>query len=458
MLQKGNNKTARKSRARVSNAVDLDARNPIPFGNDEVFSFVHNVSYLPFLPPKDDFAQMLLEARLLSVTHDSCVRTKKDYIAGEGFSDKNGKELTEEQNNWLKALNVKNHTAVKVNRLIEEYFLTFGNCPIEVVRFTVSGKKYLFVYPQNFMEWRLCKPNSDGIIEFAVQSKLFLKNRSYYLTGDVIKDAKKLPIYRKGRSDKANWVRDEMGTERTLIWYSNEVAGVPHYGLPSAVSSMIYQVLEYKGARYNLDNFDNNMVAAAILALKGNLSADEANKIGRQIIKQHTGDGKRGRTVVVASEEGIEGSDFHKLDTKTDGSFNESDTRWSEKIILANQWDAVLAGLLSPSTLGKGSGFLTKIIETKFKSVIKPAQNELVDQVWSLIFEMADNWLGLRFSDYELEIKNSIDISGLTDVDITPAVQVNEVRESKGLPNDPKMEGVYMKQPGTKTKTEEQDV
>jgi hypothetical protein len=433
-----------KKKSRVSNQVKLDANNPIPFEyGGTTFSFINNVFYLPFLPPKDEFAKMLLEARLLSVTHNACVSTKTAYCKGEGFMDEDGVEFTDIEKEWLKTMNLNNQGHVKINKRIFEDFFTYGNVPVEIVRFTVAGKKKLFVYPHSFLEWRLVKPDKDGIVREAVQSKLFL--RSGYVTLDEVKNGKRLPLYNPMRTEKENWVRDEKGVERTLLWYKNEVTGFPYYGVPSAVSAMIYQLLEYKGARYNLDNFDNNMVVASILALKGNLSDGEANKIGRQIINQHTGDGKRGRTVVVASEEGIDDSNFHKLDTKTDGSFVEADAKWSEKIVLANEWDAVLAGLLSPSTLGKGNGFLNKLLEVKLNTVIKPAQRDIITEVWSHIFAIADAWIGTEFGKKKIAIKNSIDISGLTDVDITPAVQVNEVRKAKGLAEDPSKNGVYMK-------------
>jgi hypothetical protein len=133
------------------------------------------------------------------------------------------------------------------------------------------------------------------------------------------------------------------------------------------------------------------------------------------------------------------------MDIEKDGSFIQADDKWSQKIILANQWDAVLAGIISPSTLGKGSGFITKILENKLITVIKPAQRDVLDEVWLNIFDIAQKWMGLPFDQFDVVFKNTIDISGLTDVDITPAVQINEVRKAKGLPEDPTRKGEYMK-------------
>lgn len=433
----------KKSSKAVTNVVQLDTKNPIPFEHGgQVFSFINRAAYIPFLPPDDNFAEKFLEARLSSTTNNKCISTKKDYCAGHGFRYKNDTDLPKAFKDWLKSVNRRNQSITKVNRRAFESHFTFGNSPIELVRYTVAGKKHFHVYVHNFLEWRLGKADDDGVIDYALHSKLFL--RKGYIDSDVLKTSRKVPLYSPYKPEKKNWYRDENGVERTLIWYKNEVIGYDHYGLPSNVASMIFQILEYKGARYNLDNFENGMVVSALLALKGNLSQQEANRIGKDAIKSHTGDGKRGRVMVVASEEGIEGSDFHTFDTHKEGSFEKSDDKWMQKIIMANDWDATLAGIVSSSTLGKGSGYLTKIIEFMLNSTIKPAQADLMDEVWMHALTIGNEWMNWGIDPAEIEIHNNIDISGLTDVDITPAVQVNEVRKAKGLPEDPKKAGEYM--------------
>jgi hypothetical protein len=433
--QKSTKKPEAKKKSSINNEVRLDAKNPIPFENGNAFSFVNDSRYLPFIGNKDNFGQDLLEARLVSATHNRCVVTKRRYCAGDGFIDMNGADLDKSLVEWLASVNMKNEPATEINKRVFEDFFTWGNVPIELVRFTSAGVKYFFVYAHNFLEWRLCPPDEDDIITHAVQSKLFLRIKGH-ITPEDIKKSKKLPIYNPRKRDKDNWFKDAKGVERTLIWYKNSVSGFQYYGLPSAVASMIYQILEYKGARYNLDNFENNMVVSALLALKGNLSQTEADRIGKKAIQTHTGDGKRGRVMVVASEEGIEGSDLHTFDTSKEGSYREADDKWTQKIILANEWDSVLAGIQSASTMGKGSGFITKIVEHINKTVILPAQQDLMDNVWDSIFKIGAAWMGWKIDAANLTIKSNVDISGLTDVDITPAVTVNEVREAKGLPQD----------------------
>ncbi len=450
-----------KSTTSISNRSELSASTPIPFEGGIGFSYVDSVEYLPFLEGKDDYAQLLLESRLLSNTHNACIVTKKDFCAGSNFRYEDDSPIPSDVTDWFKSMNLHGEAVIEINKQIFESFFTFGNTPIEIVKVQVGSTKKLFIYVHNFLEWRLCRPNEDDIITHAIHSKLFSKRNSVILPED-FKKLKKLPIYNPARAENENWIKDKNGTERTLIWYKNRVAGFNYYGLPSSVAGLIYEVLEYKGARFNLDNLDNNMVVSALLLLKGNLSQTETDKIGKRAIATHTGDGKRGRVMVLSSEEGLEGSDLHNLETHKEGSYTESDNLWTQKIILANQWDAVLAGILSSSTLGKGSGFLSKILEIKQNTVIRPAQLDLETKVWSTIFEVANKWLQLKIDIPKIKIKNAIDISALTDVDISPAVKVDEVREAKGLSKiggekgekflgeigaDQKR-GVYVKDPG----------
>lgn len=425
-----------RSKAPITNQVTLNPVNPIPIDTGSVgFSYFNKEKYIRFLPPYNNYAQMLLEAKNLSVTHASCVRTKANYCAGIGFQDRESdKKLDTRILDWLKSMNLKNQSATRISRMAFDSHFTFGNTPIELVRFKTSAGNRLFVYAHDLQEWRLGEPPADtDICNFAVQSKVF-RTTGYHMTQEAYKLSKKLPIYSPYNTEKQNWQKFPDGTERTLIWFKEDTLGYPYYGLPSAVTAMVYQILEYKGARYNLDNFDNNMVVGGVLALQGNLSQGEANRIGKTITDTHTGDGKRGRVIVIASEEGIQGSNYNGFDTTKDGSYIQAKESWRGDIILANEWDAILAGLMNPSTMGKGAGFLTKLIEWKERTVIRPAQENMMDAVWSTVFKIAKDWLGLPFDNYDMTFKNNIDISGLTDVDITPAVSKNEVRLAKGLP------------------------
>jgi hypothetical protein len=420
----------------VSNQVTLDANNPIPFEYGGVaFSYLNGQRYIPFLQPGDDFFKTLLESKTLSTTHNACVETKKSYCAGRGLYDRNGKEFSKEFEAWRKRVNAKNESAHTINRKIFGSHFTFGNTPIELVRFKVGSKPFLYVYVHNVLEWRLAWPDKNGNVTQAIHSKLFL--RQGVITGDLLKDARTLPLYDSSLpNSKKNWKAFDDGTERTMIWLKNDYEGYDHYGMPSAIASLIYQVNEYKGARYNLDNFENNMVVGGLVALKGNLSQTEADRIGKKIISTHTGDGRRGRVAVVASEEGIGGSEFHQYQTQAEGSYIQYDDRIMAKIIMANEWDGLLAGIAPSNSLGKGNTFLRTIYDIKKNTVIEPLQNFVLENVWMNIQYILKQWTGIDSDQYDLGIIDIDPISIIADVDPTPAIRVNEVRKALDLPED----------------------
>ena len=443
---KQTNKPAKKTATRkkgvaVSNQAELDVNNPIPFEyGGQAFAYLSGQRYIPFLYPHDDFFKTLLEAKTLSLTHNACIETKKQYCAGAGLCDKSGQDFSKEVIAWLRRMNAKGESSDTLIKKAFGSFFTFGNAVIELVRFRVAGKAVLYVYVHNVREWRLAWPDKNGVVTAAMHSKLFL--RQGITTSEQLKESRTVPLYDfSNPNSKKNWFTDDKGAERTVIWLKNDFDGYDYYGMPSSVSSLIYQVLEYKGARYNLDNFENNLVTGGILALRGNMGDEEASKIGKQIVKNHTGDGKRGRVMVVASEEGIAGSDYHQFNTNGEGSFLKFDENLTQKIIFANEWDAILAGISHQRSLGKGNTFLRTVYQIKKTTVIDPAQQFLIENVWTIIQQIAASWHLPDFGNYELDIKDIDPISILADVDPTPAVQVNEVRAALGLPKDPSEKG-----------------
>jgi hypothetical protein len=249
------------------------------------------------------------------------------------------------------------------------------------------------------------------------------------------------------------------GSERSMLWLKADDESHPDYGMPSNVSSLIYQILEYKAARYNLDNIENNMVVGGILALKGNLSPKECQRIAKEIINTHTGDGKRGRVAVISSEDGIADSSFHQHNVNAEGSFLELDERVSTKIIIANEWHEMLLGIEKKSGMGNGNSYLFGVYEMKKKTVIDPAQQAIIADFWDVILPIAGEWLG----DKEIELAqvtySDIDpVSILHSIDPAPAIKINELRDAVGLPPDESGYGEsYMKPMNMKQKEVKND-
>jgi len=410
-------------KVRVSAEVKLDPKNPIPLELGNIpFYAVNGAAYIPFLDKSDNFLNTLLEARLQSVTQNACIVTKTNFSIGDGVQIKNLKEGEKPDPNWenfIKYTNTKRQNFNAVVRLILENLLTFGNVPIEIVRGTTNGKKFLYVYAKNALDCRLEWPDANGDVNNLIVSRYFRKKGILNLTEE---NCTKIPLYKAGPGSKAKyWYEDpkRRGIQRTAIWLKNDIAGYDNYGLPSYVPAIVYEMLEYNGASFNLDNLDNNMIVGGALVLAGNLSQDEASRLGKVIIDQHTGKGKRGRVAVFASEEGITNSKFESFDTHKDGSYIEMDDKAMQKIILANEWDATLAGLSSSNSLGKGNGYLNEVYQQKLKTVIKPIQRVIIDSFFGPLMEIADDWFGGQWSKYELDFQTTKLFNDTTEANTT---------------------------------------
>lgn len=418
----------------VSNVATIDAKNPIPFepsGESTAFHLTRRSrKYLAFLDPKDNFFQLLLEAKLLSPTNNSCVNSKTNFCIGKGMYIKDGSE-NKEFDTFKKRVNKKGQNLDKIVKSIFNNHFTVGNNFIEVIRGQIGAKKFVYMVNRPFLDCRLSSPNDDDICETVFISKEFRKKTAWNLVED---KAVELPIY-YGDPDM-DWYKSDVGTEHCIIHVKNDVPGYDYYGMPDNISSLPWQILEYKNVRYNLDIIDNNLIVGGVLFLEGNVSQEEGKKVGRDIIYSHTGDGKRGRWTVVTGGKGITNSSLQQFDTKTDGSFLKLDENVESKIVDSNNWDTALYGQHQSSS-GMGNGgfaYLSAVFDTKKKTVIEPTQELIFQDLINPFFEIYDNWMGTKFSDLELAFKPVSPASFIGEIDVNSCLTKDEGREILGKP------------------------
>lgn len=436
-FDKGEKKTASKSKP-IINAVSLDAKTPIPIEHHgSAFHTRKGRRYIPFLEPLDNFAQLLLEAKLLSPTHMACVNSKTQYSIGEGWYLKNI-DKDKSLSLWAATVNKKGQSLNDILRNVFDNLYTAGNAYIEIIRGKFGSSKFVKVYLNSFLDCRLSMLEDNDTPISIFKSPEFRKKGVWNMTTD---DFVELPLY-TGSSIGKEWFKDSKGNEHTIIHLKNEISGYDYYGMPSSVSSLPQQILEYKAARYNIDNFDNNLVIGGVIVLQGNLTTDEADKLGNKIIQQHAGDGKRGRYVILTSEAGIENSKVIPFEKQRDGDFIEFDKRIEEKIISANNWDAFLAGIHRQSSLGSGgSAYIRSIFSIKNATVIQPMQAYVIEKFLNPLIQICDSWMGTKWSEHEIGIKPVTPISFLGDIDVNAIITKNEGRTVIGLTALDEIEG-----------------
>ncbi|AZA82160.1 hypothetical protein C1637_09980 [Chryseobacterium lactis] len=418
----------------VSNVATIDAKNPIPFepsGESTAFHLTRRVKrYLPFLEPKDNFFQLLLEAKLLSPTNNSCVNSKTNFCIGKGSFIKDGSE-NKEFDKFKKRVNKKGQNFDKLIKSVFNNHFTVGNNFVEIIRGEVGNKKFMWIVNRPYLDCRLSTPNDDDICETVFISKEFRRKTAWTLVED---KAVELPIY-CGDLDDLKWYKSESGTEHCVIHVKNDLPGYEYYGMPDNIASLPYQVLEYKNVRYNLDIIDNNLVVGGVIFLEGNVTQDEGKKIGQDIVYSHTGDGKRGRWTVVTGGKGITNSALQQFDAKTDGSFLDLDESVESKIVDSNNWDTALYGQQKTSGIGNGGfAYLSAVFETKNKTVIEPIQELIIQDLIQPFFAIYDDWMGTKFSDLELGFKTVSPASFIGEIDVNSCLTKDEGREILGKP------------------------
>ncbi len=417
----------------ASNIARLDVKNPIPFeptGGSSAFLYsARRKKYLPFLEPKDNFFQLLLEAKLLSPTNNACVNSKTNFCIGKGLFFKESDKEDEEFLKWAKKVNKKGENFNRVLKSIFNNHFSVGNNFVEVIRGSVGSKKFIKVINRPFLDCRLSEPNEDDYCESVFISKKFRKKNAWTLVED---EAVELPIYYGDEDMK--WYQAESGTEHCIIHIKNDFPGYDYYGMPDNVSSLPWQILEYKAARYNIDLIENNLVIGGVLVLEGNVSQEEGQKVAKDIIYSHTGDGKYGRWAVVSGGKDIAKSSLHQFNTGSEGSFLKMDDNVESKIIDSNNWDSTLYGQHQSQGLGSnGFAYLSSIFDTKNKTVIEPTQNLIFENFIIPFLEIHDNWMGTKWSEFDLGFKTVAPASFVGELEINNFVTKDEGRELIGF-------------------------
>lgn len=407
----------------ILNEVKINVRDPVPAELDNTYTYSSGggTRYIPFLTNCDDdcygfdtFFNVLADVRKQSATLDAVLKSKTSFALGDGAYvagvdiQKNPDKVW---NNFMKSCNSNGESFNAVLAELLSNYLTFGNAPVEIVRGTTAGKKWLHVYALNPLYCRKMWPNNFNESEAIVKSRFFMKRGILNLTQ---KMNTIIPLYRMGDGTKDRyWYKDGTDNqdnpvkpvERTSLWLKQKYPSYDHYGLPEWIGSLIQCDLEFRGAVYNLDNLRNGMNVGGILTVAGNLSVPEQKKLAKDLNNTFSGIGKGGRTMVAASTDTINSAKWEPFSVHKDGSFIDLDQLCINKIITANSWDGAFLGNKDGMTKAKSGAYLNELYQQKIKTVIKPYHRIIKDSFFKPLAEIADDWLGTDWSSYDIDIQ-----------------------------------------------------
>lgn len=410
----------------VSNIAKLDAEHPIPVEKKGLSHIADkNHRYIPFIGDSDDFFEVLAEARTNSPTNNACVNTKTAYTLGTGWTFGDEK-LDEAFKKEFKYVNKKRQTLNKILRLVIDNGYTSGNCFINIVRGSVGSKKFIRVYVKSNYDSRLAYSEDHDVSDKVIFNSRFRSETGYIVLSD---DQQEIPIYNGEANQK--WFKDpKTGFEHICLHIKNEVSSMDYYGLPVNISSLVQQLNEYKGARYNLDNFENNLVIGGMIFLNSNMTGEEATKHAKKIVKTQRGDGNTGRWMIFASENDVKDVKVEPFETQKDGSYIELMDKAQSDIIVANNWHPLLAGIEKTGSMGRGQGYFREIFEQYYNGVIRPEQERIIEEFLENLLAIIREWCGNRpWDGAKIDIKTPVPISYGSDIDINSVITVDEGRQ-----------------------------
>lgn len=419
-----------KSDDRMENSTDFEKEIALPVDfSGQAFTSISNGSYYPCFAPKDNLFRKLLELRLLSPTQSNCINDKTFYSVGAGL------QVTDQTfpKDFDRKINGKRQTIDDVLKAVFESYWQDGNCFIEVARTMVTGKTYVHVYKHNNLDCRFAEPENGDDPTHIIRSKEFRQDGIQRFKKD--NGPLKIPIWTDNPLNKDDvWMEDpdKPGTFRTILVVRNEVQGIDHYGLPSNFSGFIQAYLEYNIARFNLDNFENNMFLAGVLTIMGQMSPTESKALLRDIRNSYRGKGKQQRIFTASSESGISDTTFTPFNQTHEGHFVEFDKHNQGKIVSANSWSKELLDMNDTAGLGKGGDYLAQLFKRKFHTIIVPVQQTILNNFVFPLMQIMDEFKKTKFYDLPWVIKPVIPIGLEGYLDINSLLTVDEGREEIG--------------------------
>lgn len=419
-----------KSDGEFNNEVTIDAKQPLPIDfAGTAFTSINGGRYYPFFFPDDNLFRNLLELRLLSPTQANCINDKTFYTVGDGL------QLQDQEfpKDFDKKINGKNQTIDDVLKAVAESYWQDGNKFIEIVRTQIGSEKYVHVYPHNNMDCRFADPDEGDDPTHVIRSKQFRRNGIYSFK----KDEKPLtiPIWTDNPINESDvWLKDpnQKGVFRTMLVVKNEVQGVDNYGLPSNFAGMGQALLEYNVTRFNIDNFENNMFLAGVLTIMGQMSQTESKALLKDIRNSYRGKGKQQRIFTASSEQGLTDTKFTPFNQTHEGHFVAFDEHNEMKIINANGWSRELLDMSDNAGLGKGGDYIAQIFKRKFRTIISPVQQTILNNFVFPLMKIIDEYKNTKFYDLPWIIKPVIPVSLEGILDINSLLTVDEGREEIG--------------------------
>lgn len=397
--------------------------------------------YVPFFDEQNSFAKQLLSLCNNSPTLRRVINDKVNMAIGDGFNvfrgvvnpmlsfvknTRQNVELEDKQtlyiNNALVNVNLNYETLQDVlKKGLTDYF-SLGNCFFELVRTkTIDGfKTYIYHIPCYMVAFRKME---EDMTKTAVG--IYETWEKDITTTDEIRDVNIYP------GVSAYTEEDGTTTERSIIVVQNYAPGYSYWGLPDWIACKHYAELEYRAARYNINEFENGFIPSSIVQFFGNMSEDEANKMMRDFKNSYVGTKNHKKVFAQVVRDERMKANVQVIDTNKQGDYIELLKLCAQNIVAASGWSMAAAGFATAGQMGTNQQLRSEMVNLQNK-IIQPVQNTFVQNVIQPFLNYLSDY-DKAFTDISLDFSNSMPVSFLGDIDIAKVLTIDEQREILGF-------------------------
>jgi hypothetical protein len=338
------------------------------------------------------FPQKTIELYRRSAVNRAVINSKRNYIAGAGFS-------SEDERLFDLYANTSETLEDVLKKLVLDDLIT-GNSYIEIVK----GNGFAQLYHVDSSKCR-----------YSLDKKSIIMHPDWAKYEQNKKLSKVLPLY-------PTFERVD-GAMRSIYHIKSYEPEFNTYGIPSNIAGWDSSIINYKTNRWNINRIENSFSLSGVLNVKANFSQEDAEAFVNDIKDAFTGEGKNGKVLPIVDELGAENgaTSFTPIAQNDEGNWLQLHQRATEEIIIANQWFSSLAGL------NVGTGFDTNRIINDYNiainTIIPTHQQVFIEVFYKLIKEN----LGLDFADLTIINKKPVkDYTGLNNVLIAIMQKVSE--------------------------------
>lgn len=401
------------------------------------------LQWVRFFDQDSTFLKELMSLVNYSPTLRRIINDKTDMVVGDGFMptrQKAGVQLTTTEprdsripatvtyplEEYLGNINLHGQSMADVLKSGSFEFDAFGNCVFELVRGTVAGEPFFYVYHVPMWMVGARKAGVDmivksiGIYDTWEEVPLTSDGKAFERYG-----FREIPLY-------PTWSEaDETGVQRCAIHLKTYAPGFQYFGLPEWISAKKWAEIEYRIAAFNINSMQNAFMPSALIQLFGNATEEEAAEILRKMEDKFTGNGNERKIFMQILRDPELRANVQTFDARKEGEFLDMQEMAASAIVVANRWSKSLAGFATSGQLGSNEQ-MRRELEYLQNTVVKQRQNMFLSRFLNPVMKESAEWLLAPWSNIYLSISNTLPISFYGDIDPATVLTVNEQREVLG--------------------------